>query len=407
MTNWDAIAQCESGGNWAINTGNGFYGGLQFQQSTWQEFGGLAYALRADLATREQQITVAENVLAVQGIGAWPVCGAHANDPEGSTVTLFYPDVSNNNWGNQNWTAAGQQNLYSFLSQLAGQGFAGVCHKMSQGNTYTDPYGALCQTWCQQNNLPFIGYHWVTLDDPGSQATQWLAAGGGTNAMLDFEAGPPSSGDLNNFWAIANAFNAAGVNVQLGYIPQWYWNQVGAPDLSSLTTNGIQLVSSGYPSSAAQYASVLYNNGGGDSGSGWAPYGGATPAAWQFTSNANVSTGSVIGVDVNAYKGADINALFGGAPAPPPPPPPPPVPSTLDSVFKSQSRYAAPGAQYSLADYILFTDARTHEAEVENDALLGDPASIALVRAAALAGDDIAAAVYAKVQTQYTQGPTA
>ena len=81
MTNWDAIAQCESGGNWSINTGNGFYGGLQFQQSTWQEFGGLAYAARADLATREQQIAIAENVLAVQGIGAWPVCGAHANDP--------------------------------------------------------------------------------------------------------------------------------------------------------------------------------------------------------------------------------------------------------------------------------------------------------------------------------------
>jgi murein DD-endopeptidase MepM/ murein hydrolase activator NlpD len=73
--NWDAIAKCESGNNWSINTHNGYYGGLQFAQSTWEAFGGLAYAPRADLATRVQQITVAEKTLAGQGIGAWPVCG--------------------------------------------------------------------------------------------------------------------------------------------------------------------------------------------------------------------------------------------------------------------------------------------------------------------------------------------
>lgn len=72
---WDAVARCESGGNWSINTGNGYYGGLQFAASTWAAFGGTAYAPRADLATKEQQIAVAEKVLAVQGKGAWPVCG--------------------------------------------------------------------------------------------------------------------------------------------------------------------------------------------------------------------------------------------------------------------------------------------------------------------------------------------
>jgi hypothetical protein len=71
-TNWDAIAAKESGGNWAINTGNGFYGGLQFTQQTWEGFGGKQFAARADLATREQQIQVAEKVLAKQGPGAWP-----------------------------------------------------------------------------------------------------------------------------------------------------------------------------------------------------------------------------------------------------------------------------------------------------------------------------------------------
>ncbi len=71
---WNCVAECESGGNWQSNTGNGHYGGLQFAQPTWEDFGGLSYAPRADLATRAQQIKVAEAVLRVQGWGAWPVC---------------------------------------------------------------------------------------------------------------------------------------------------------------------------------------------------------------------------------------------------------------------------------------------------------------------------------------------
>ena len=71
---WDSLAHCESTGNWAANTGNGYYGGLQFWQPTWEEHGGLRYARRADLATRQQQIRVAEEVLRTQGWGAWPVC---------------------------------------------------------------------------------------------------------------------------------------------------------------------------------------------------------------------------------------------------------------------------------------------------------------------------------------------
>ncbi|MFJ2649178.1 transglycosylase family protein [Streptomyces sp. NPDC087420] len=72
---WDQVAACESGGNWSINTGNGFYGGLQFTPSTWAAYGGTAYAARADQASKSQQIAVAEKVLAGQGKGAWPSCG--------------------------------------------------------------------------------------------------------------------------------------------------------------------------------------------------------------------------------------------------------------------------------------------------------------------------------------------
>lgn len=71
---WDRLAGCESGGNWHVNSGNGYYGGLQFSQGTWRSFGGARFAFRADLASRPQQITIAEKVLDAQGWGAWPAC---------------------------------------------------------------------------------------------------------------------------------------------------------------------------------------------------------------------------------------------------------------------------------------------------------------------------------------------
>ncbi len=73
-TVWDALAQCESGGNWAINTGNGYYGGLQFSEGTWLGYGGGEFAPTADLATREQQIIVAERLHAARGFQPWPAC---------------------------------------------------------------------------------------------------------------------------------------------------------------------------------------------------------------------------------------------------------------------------------------------------------------------------------------------
>jgi LysM repeat protein len=75
--NWDAVAQCESGGNWRINTGNGYYGGLQFSRGTWRAHGGGKYSSTANLASKNEQIAVAERVLRNQGIGAWPTCGRH------------------------------------------------------------------------------------------------------------------------------------------------------------------------------------------------------------------------------------------------------------------------------------------------------------------------------------------
>lgn len=75
---WDRVAHCESTGRWSINNGNGYYGGLQFSPSTWKEFGGQEFAPRADLATKSEQIAVAQRALAKQGPGAWPTCSKRA-----------------------------------------------------------------------------------------------------------------------------------------------------------------------------------------------------------------------------------------------------------------------------------------------------------------------------------------
>ncbi|MFG2373884.1 transglycosylase family protein [Streptomyces sp. NPDC048504] len=89
VSTWNKVAACESSGDWSINTGNGYYGGLQFTQSTWEAYGGTAYAHRADLATRDQQIAIAEKVLKGQGPGAWPVCSVRAGLTRGGGT----PDI--------------------------------------------------------------------------------------------------------------------------------------------------------------------------------------------------------------------------------------------------------------------------------------------------------------------------
>ena len=97
---WNALANCESGGNWHINTGNGYYGGVQFNSGTWLAYGGGAYASRADLASRTEQIAIAEKVLKRQGWGAWPACSARlgldaadaaATDATKLTATFQHP----------------------------------------------------------------------------------------------------------------------------------------------------------------------------------------------------------------------------------------------------------------------------------------------------------------------------
>lgn len=116
---WDAVAQCESGGNWHINTGNGYQGGLQFAPSTWAAHGGTQYAPSADQASREQQIAVGERVLASQGKGAWPVCGTGLSGatPRTAPATPKLPKVGPSGNGSSNGSSADAVNTDEAIAQ--------------------------------------------------------------------------------------------------------------------------------------------------------------------------------------------------------------------------------------------------------------------------------------------------
>lgn len=154
--NWDAIANCESGGNWSTNTGNGYYGGLQFSQSTWSAYGGSGSA--AD-ASREEQIAVAEQVLASQGIGAWPVCGQYAGstgsynatNTEGSSSyqqdTSYSEDYSYDSQQTSYDSSYSQDTSYSQESSYSATREATGTYEIQAGDTLSSIAEAHGTTW--------------------------------------------------------------------------------------------------------------------------------------------------------------------------------------------------------------------------------------------------------------------
>lgn len=124
--NWDAVAQCESGGNWGSNTGNGYYGGLQFSPATWKNNGGTGMPHQA---SREEQIRVAENVLRTQGIGAWPTCGKAAGTPITTSPAIYsVPD-----------STAGDA-----VALSAGNSSSGKCQGLGRGPLGLVDWGQVC-----------------------------------------------------------------------------------------------------------------------------------------------------------------------------------------------------------------------------------------------------------------------
>ncbi|QOR55826.1 MAG: glycoside hydrolase family protein [Catenulispora phage 69_17] len=198
-------------------------------------------------------------------------------------MTIFGPDISSYQAGLD-------------LSRLANASF--VLAKTTEGTYYTD---ADYQGWrrqCAGLGKPFIWYHFLSGEDPHAQAAHTAAKVGDPNlpGMLDAEPAGTFRPSLAQMVAYADAAHAVGLNLRLVYLPHWYWQELGSPNLTALRTRGLSLVSSAYPGGSGS-APRLYP---GDAASGWNSYGGMAPLLYQFTNQA--SDGGQL-LDYNAFRG--------------------------------------------------------------------------------------------------------
>lgn len=138
---WDRVASCESGGNWHINTGNGFYGGLQFSRSTWRAYGGGAFASTANRASRSEQIAIARRTLASQGPQAWPVCSRHAGltRSNGGASSHASAPVSHHSAPASHHSAkSATPKRASYKAPLARGAYTGKSMKVRRGDTLSE-----------------------------------------------------------------------------------------------------------------------------------------------------------------------------------------------------------------------------------------------------------------------------
>jgi hypothetical protein len=213
-------------------------------------------------------------------------------------VTIFGPDVSS------------YQNGLD-LSRLTAASF--VIAKTTEGTYYTD---SGYQGWRQQAarlGKPFVWYHFLSGEDAHAQVSHTAANIGdsGLSGMLDVEPAGSFSPTMSQVIAYVDAAHGAGLNLRLLYLPHWYWQQIGSPDLTPLASRGLALISSAYPGGTGGPAQ-LYP---GDSAGGWQPYGGMTPLLYQYT---NQAADGGMSLDYNAFRGsvAELAAHL-GAPVPP------------------------------------------------------------------------------------------
>ncbi|RJO74179.1 hypothetical protein D5S18_18675 [Nocardia panacis] len=203
-------------------------------------------------------------------------------------MTLYGIDISNNNGPDID------------LTRVRAEGFDFVFAKVSEGDYFIDYTWPAYRDAARAAGLALAGYHYVRADsDPDAQAEMFVRQLDGAAVMLDFEA---NSGGIDTFWAVVRAINARGVAVALSYIPRWYWQQIGCPDLSAVPG----LIQSSYVSGSGGTASAMYP---GDDSTSWTPFGGKTPDLLQFTDAACVA-GHL--VDANAFRGsrADLDTLL-------------------------------------------------------------------------------------------------
>lgn len=200
-------------------------------------------------------------------------------------MTIHFPDVSN------------------YQAGLSLAGAVAVEAKASEGTGYRDPTYASFKLQAAVAGIPFCAYHFLRRGDPAGQAAYALGiVGPNTPLMLDVEtAVDGTDATMADMYGFIDAYRAAGGLVTLAYLPHWYWqDHWGSPSLAGLTQRNVALISSNY---------TTYS----DDGPGWAPYGGVTPAIWQYTFQQPFNGQFV---DFNAYKGsvAELAALFAGKP---------------------------------------------------------------------------------------------
>lgn len=150
---WDSLAECESSGDWSINSGNGYHGGLQFDDSTWSAYGGDQYASSADQATREQQISVAEKVLEAQGSNAWPGCSSKLDWTSGSTDVST--DVSTEDSTQEDSSTQEESTQEYSSTQSSSQQASGQSTVQAEGADYTVQEGDTLSTIGQKFGVDF------------------------------------------------------------------------------------------------------------------------------------------------------------------------------------------------------------------------------------------------------------
>jgi lysozyme len=202
------------------------------------------------------------------------------------------------------------------LHGVRSEGFDFAFCKVSQGGDYRSPEWPRMRDEARAAGLILAGYHYIDRSDPARQAANCGGHLGDLSipVALDLEEG---GGDIAQYRRVLDAFTAAGIRVPLSYIPRWYWQEIGSPDLSDLPP----LWASRYPSSAVDYASSLYQaieQAGGGLSTYWEGYGGNRVAVLQYACTAVVQGRQV---DADAYLGTrdELAALLGSTtPAPPP-----------------------------------------------------------------------------------------
>lgn len=187
-------------------------------------------------------------------------------------MTIFYPDVSG----------------YQGNIDLAG--VPAACAKATEGSGYASPWYAAQEAEAARSGAFFFAYHFLHAGNGAAQAAWCHSHAGGVPLMLDFEPAAGSAPKLADAVEFIRAYRKLGGTCWLAYLPHWYWQQLGSPDLGPLRELGMLLVSSAY--AAGGYA--------GDHASGWQPYGGMSPVIWQYTASQALHGERV---DFNAYRG--------------------------------------------------------------------------------------------------------